>query len=171
MRGVCVRFRGPAPDNSIAMGRRENVIGGAAVLMAGALAKRARGGKTSARQDPYAWRVVTVLAEPDEIAPAGQWPQPLSALGDAVEIATQPAPGGRGTELKARLRDGAKLPKGVAGGDGDPRQAIRSALRQAKQLVETGEILQADEPGTTRKTTLNAPLREAISVSGGEGRL
>jgi hypothetical protein len=155
------------------MGRRENVIGGAAVVLAGALARktRSRGSKESAREDPYAWRVVTVLAEPQAIAPGGEWPEPLTALGDAIEIATQPAPGDRGTELKARLRDGATLPRSAMDGEDDPRRVIRSALREAKMLVETGEILSADSPGTTRKTPLNAPLREAISVSGGEGRL
>jgi len=50
-------------------------------------------------------------------------------------------------------------------------QKLRSALRRSKQLLETGEVLRADEPGTTRETATNAPLRAAIKNSGGEGRL
>ncbi|KAB1908762.1 hypothetical protein F8274_22845, partial [Micromonospora sp. AMSO31t] len=55
--------------------------------------------------------------------------------------------GGRGTELAARLPAGGQsmLP-GLAAhlvGD-DPGRFLRQALRETKQLVETGEVLRAD---------------------------
>ena len=154
------------------MGKRENVIGGAVAVVAGAVAKRSRSKDASSpRQSPYTWRAVTVYAGADELQPGGRWPEPLAKLVDALEIKTSPAPGDRGTELYARLRQGASLPAEVLAEDDDPVRAIRSALRQAKQVIETGEVLQADRPGTTHPTATNAPLREAISVSGGEGRL
>src|SRR5918997_1175237 len=75
--------------------------------------------------------------------------------GDAVEGRVRPAPGGRGTELAARLRQGA--PSGPAGAlarvsGSDPRQELRAALRQSRQLLETGEVLSPDSPPTTRRT-------------------
>ncbi|HEV3465192.1 MAG TPA: hypothetical protein VG846_14580, partial [Actinomycetota bacterium] len=81
---------------------------------------------------------------------------------------------GRGTELAARLRQ--RAPSGLGGvaaraAGNDPRQDLRSALRQARQLLETGEILQADRPTTTRRTLRNLPLELATRRAGGEGRL
>ena len=87
----------------------------------------------------------------------------------------RPAPGGRGTELAARLRSGT-APSGLGGiaaraAGNDPRQQVRSALRQSKQLLETGEVLSPDEPSTTRRTLRSLPLELATRRAGGEGRL
>jgi hypothetical protein len=53
----------------------------------------------------------------------------------------------------------------------DPRQAVRTALRQAKQLAETGEVLEPDTPPTSRRTLRNLPLELATRRARGEGRL
>ncbi len=121
----------------------------------------------------HRWHVVTVLATPEQIAPAGELPAPLAELGDDLEVEMRPAPGDRGTELAARYRGGETVglgdPLARLRGD-DPRQALRSALRRAKQLVETGEILESDQPGTSHPSLLGAPLRAATRLAGGEGR-
>jgi len=122
-------------------------------------------------EDPARWRIVTIDLAPQEVLPDGKAPAPLADWQDAIELRTVPAPGGRGTELGARLRDPYtdRAPDGL---DGEtPVQKLRSALRRAKQLLETGEVLRADEPSTTEQTVTNAPLRSVIKDSGGEGRL
>ncbi|HST70889.1 MULTISPECIES: hypothetical protein [Kocuria] len=109
----------------------------AAVLARKALAV-ARTGRTTG-DDEERWQVVTVNRPPEEVAPGGRCPQPLAELGGSVEIRTAPAPGGRGTELAVRaLQTGAvrKRPR--------PEQ-IRRAVRDAKELLEVGEILR-NEP-------------------------
>ncbi|WP_080671534.1 hypothetical protein [Salinispora cortesiana] len=91
------------------------------------------------------WEVVTVNRPPNEVLPGGRWPEPLRQLGRAIQVDSWPAPAGRGTELAARLRPGATLPGLAAHLAGDhPDRVIRAALRQAKQLTETGEVLRAD---------------------------
>ncbi|WP_320066902.1 hypothetical protein [Micromonospora sp. RTGN7] len=98
-----------------------------------------------ARARPGRWQVVTVDRPPDRVLPDGPRPEPLHRLGDGVEVAVRPAPGGRGTELAARPACGRPL-TGMAAhlvGD-DPGLLIRETLRQVKQLAETGELLRAD---------------------------
>jgi len=68
------------------------------------------------------------------------------------------------------------VPSGLGGvaaraAGNDPRQDLRAALRQSKQLLETGEVLRPDEPPTTRRTLWNLPLELATRRAGGEGRL
>jgi hypothetical protein len=145
----------------------------AAVAAAGAVAirqstSRSRNGTESR------WHAVTVNRPPEVVAPEGRPPEPLARLGDRVEVRTRPAPGDRGTELLVRLR-GAE-PSGLRGAAAriagqDPRQELRSALRQAKQLLETGEILQADTPPSTRRTLPGLPVDLTTRRAGGEGRL
>jgi hypothetical protein len=112
-----------------------------------------RSGKRSERR-----HVVTVYKSPQEVSPDGVAPGPLEQLAD-VEVRMQPAPGGRGTEISVQ-----------AGKDAD-HAAIRRALREAKQLLETGEVLLPDGPPTTRPTVLNAPLRATTASAREEGRL
>jgi hypothetical protein len=138
----------------------------------------ARGISAQHSEDPSRWLVVTVN-RPEDDAKFTELPAPLRAWGDAIEVRRTPAPGGRGTELAVRLRNprAEKLPGTLPDNlaqqlDGTtPVQKLRSALRRAKQLIETGEVLRATEPGTSEPTTLNAPLRAATSTSGAEGRL
>jgi hypothetical protein len=119
---------------------------------------------------------VTVCKQAGEVAPGGVLPRPLAELGDAVEVRITPAAGAKGTELAARLRD--PEPSGLGGAAArvagrDPRQAIRSALRESKQLLEVGEILRVDpQPAGRRTPTPAGKLLEAITRrAAGEGVL
>jgi hypothetical protein len=146
---------------------------GAGVIVVGRMASRQAGNRANG-QAPDRWHSLTVNRPPEEVAPEGRLPEPLAGLGDAVEVRLRPAPGGRGTELAARLRDGAPAGAGAAvarAAGSDPRQQVRSALRQSKQLLETGEVLRSDEPPTTRRTLRSLPLELATRRAGGEGRL
>ena len=162
-------------------GGRAMVVAG---VGAGVLAVRRmtrQSGNGSGARAPDRWHSVTVnrplrrpQSPPEEVAPEGRLPEPLAELGDAVEVRLRQAPGDRGTEVAARLRDGAPAGPGgvVARAAGtDPRQDLRSALRRAKQLLETGEVLSPDQPPTTRRTLRNLPLELAGRRAGGEGRL
>jgi hypothetical protein len=53
----------------------------------------------------------------------------------------------------------------------DPRQVLRAALRNAKQLVETGEVLRSDQPPTTKQTVTGKPLELVTRHARGESRL
>ena len=138
-------------------GARAALVAGAGAggLLAGrALVQGRRGSDGVDRR----WRVVTVYLAPDEVAPGGVLPGPLAELGDLVEVEVRPAPGGKGTELAARLREPASS-GGLAGaaarlsGD-DPRQDVRQALRRSKQLLEAGELLQVHpQPAGHRPST------------------
>jgi hypothetical protein len=118
--------------------------------------------------DPTDWRLVTVNRPPGELT--APWPAPLTGWEPPLRIETRPAPGDRGTELAARLTDASTTPP--PGLDGDtPVQMLRSALRRAKQLLETGEILRSDRAfGTSSPTPLNKPLRAVTERAGGVGR-
>ncbi|MDZ5661766.1 hypothetical protein SFC79_08330 [Nocardioides sp. S-58] len=122
------------------------------------------------------WRSVTINRRQDEVMPSGKLPGPLAALGDSVEVEVRPAPGGKGTELAARLRTaGPTGPRSVPASseDEDPRERVRSALREAKQLIEVGEVLRVDPaPHGHRPPTPGGKLVEsATRHAGGEGVL
>jgi hypothetical protein len=123
------------------------------------------GPRATARHDPGRWRAVTVNRPIGELD-AGL-PRPLAELGEAVEVRLQPAPGGKGTEIHARLTEHA--PARI--NDQEPIQALRSALREAKQVAEVGYVLEPDRNRTTKPTPLGEPLRQATRHAGGEGRL
>ncbi|SDF90866.1 hypothetical protein [Pseudonocardia oroxyli] len=89
------------------------------------------------------WLVVTVVGEPSQID-TDRLPVPLAEFGDQLEVLVRAAPGDKGTELAARLRDrpsGSTLAR-LTGSD--PQADLRSALRRAKQLIEVGEVLAVD---------------------------
>jgi hypothetical protein len=76
--------------------------------------------------------------------------------------------------VAARLRG--DVPSGLAAAaarvvGSDPRQDLRAALRQSRQLLETGEVLSPDKQPTTRRTLRGLPLDLATRRAGGEGRL
>jgi hypothetical protein len=162
----------------------------AAVLGAGALVvRRVRGsrqdypgapGSRSAHGSPNGgpdggpdgtrWQGVTVVGGPDDVAPGGRLPEPLAALGDRVETRVRPAPGGKGTEIAARLRT--PVPTGISGAlaraaNKDPRQDVRSALRRSKQLVEVGEVLAVDPAPHGRRGAVGTALIGAASKRAG----
>jgi hypothetical protein len=130
------------------------VAGGAAGMAAVAAARRAR--QTPSTGDR--WHSITINRQPEEV---GSLPQPLDDLGQAVQVRIRPAPGGRGTEVAARC----------VAADRDGVRALRQALREARQLAETGEVLHPDSPPTTRRTPLGAPLAYATRHGREEGRL
>jgi hypothetical protein len=134
-------------------------LGSVAARAAGAVVRGVRSAvdqsgarDTGAGQPASGWLVVTVFREPSEIDLAAL-PAPLAELGDRVEVRVQPAPGGKGAELAARLRDrpssGSALDR-LRGAD--PQAEVRSALRQAKQLVEVGEVLAVDPTPHGKRT-------------------
>ena len=108
------------------------------------------------------WLVVTVFREPSDVDPA-HLPQPLAAFGDRIEVRVSPAPGGKGTELAVRLRDRPSSGGALSRlGGSDPQADLRSALRQAKQLIEVGEVLKVDPaPHGRRTATPGGVLLEA----------
>ncbi len=128
---------------------------GVAAGVAG-LRRRRRGGGAHGDR----WHSVTINRVPEEV---GRLPEPLDGLGHAVEVRIRPAPGGRGTELAARL-------PGTFSGRAPVRE-LRRALREAKQLLEVGEVLLPDTPPTTRRTPWNRPLEYATRHGREEGRL
>jgi hypothetical protein len=113
------------------------------------------------------WRAVTVNKPAAQAAPDGKLPEPLAALGDRVEVRITTAPGGKGTEIAVRLR--AQEPSGVAAMPGrlagsDPRQDVRSALRESKALIETGGVLRMDpRPAGRRTATPGGKLLDLVT--------
>jgi len=129
---------------------------------------RARAPASDASAEPRnRWRVVTVNKPAAEVAPGGKLPEPLAALGDSVEVRITPAPDGKGTEIAVRLRapepsGAAAVPARLAGHD--PRQAVRSALRESKALIEVGEILRLDpRPAGRRPPTPGGKLLDTVT--------
>lgn len=127
------------------------------------------------------WLVVTIACPPERLTRPAGLPEPIERLQREaeVEVRVQPAPGDRGTELGVRLSrpraDGAPtgIPSGIAArlSGNDPRQRLRTALRDAKSLIETGEVLRPDTPPTTRPTITGKVMELATKRAGGEGRL
>jgi hypothetical protein len=147
------------------------VVGAAIVAGVGAgLARRLRARARARHSGTDRWMVVTVNCPPERLV---EVPEPLARLSKVVDTRVGPAPGGKGSELAARLRVDGSLSSGMLArlaGD-DPRQTVRSALRDAKSLVETGEILRPDTPPTTRRTAKGGLMEIASRRAGGEGRL
>lgn len=117
------------------------------------------------------WWTVTINRPSEEVVPEGRWPDSIAQLGDTVEAVIRPAPGGKGTELAARLREpGAPgVAESSPSRDETPHQAVRSALRQAKQLIEVGEVLRVDPaPHGKRRRTPGGLLLEAATKRAGK---
>jgi len=150
--------------------------GGAAVVLVRQLRQRATAGAGPAAEPRSRWRAVTINRSPEEVMPDNRVPGPLAELGDLVEVEVRAAPGGKGSELRARLRSSEPAGAGSAAarlsGD-DPRQQVRSALREAKQLIEVGEVLRVDPTPHGRRSSnpLGAVVNLATERSAGEGVL
>ena len=141
---------------------------GAAVAVA-VLLPRARGSGTRAHR----WLAVTVGAPPEAVKADARVRETLEGVGEGILIRVDAAPGGRGTELAARLRDGRRGGTGLVAriAGRDPRQELRRALRDAKSLVETGEVLEL-EPADPHMRGPGGVLVEAAGRRAqGEGRL
>jgi hypothetical protein len=120
------------------------------------------------------WLTVTVNRPPQEVFPGAELPPPLDAFAERIDVEARPAPGDRGTELAVRPRRrtsalAASLPGRLAGQD--PRQELRVALREAKSLLETGEVMRPDAPSTTHDRPGGKVIGLASRRSGGEGVL
>jgi len=132
----------------------KRVAGGLGLLMAGMGVVRWMGSRSTMSRDhapKNRWIMVTVNCSPQRLASRADLPEPLTRLGDAVDIKICPAPGDRGTELGARLRD---LPRTRVHGmvdrrlEEDPRLMVERALREAKAMIEAGEVIRPDWPAT-----------------------
>ena len=88
-----------------------------------------------------ALETVTVLGTPDEVRAA--WDQRARPPGNAVDF--HAAPGGRGTEVRVLV-------------EGVDRDALRSALREFKSLVECSTVVTAGPQPSGR-----GPVREAVT--------
>ncbi|MFC7920902.1 hypothetical protein [Streptomyces cinereoruber] len=125
--------------------------------------------------DGNRWLVVTVNRAVADVYEGGPPPRPLDRFGDDLEVRVRPAPGDRGTELSVRLRRPppsgvTSLPARLAGRD--PRQEVRTALREAKALLEAGEVMLPDHPPTATGSTPAGKLVGLLGRrSGGEGVL
>jgi hypothetical protein len=124
------------------------------------------------------WLAVTINCPPERLTEPGTdgLPEPIARLGSDAQIRIRPAPGGRGTELALRLPEPQSQSQSRTGivdrlAGNDPRQRLRSALRDAKSLIETGEVIQPDAPPTTRRTVTGKVVELATRRAGGEGRL
>jgi hypothetical protein len=158
-------------------GRTVLLAAAGAVATGGVLAARrgrgsgahaALGGATKDR-----WHTLTVNRPVAEVSPDGRPPEPIASV-PGVEVRITEAPGGRGTEIAARLvawepSAAEKLRDRVTGDD--PRWAVRKALRETRSLLETGEVLLPDSPPTTKPTVLNRPLEKATAHGREEGLL
>jgi hypothetical protein len=126
------------------------------LLIAALRRSRVRPGSSASRSTPGdPWRAVTVNQPAGQLKPDGELPAPLAALGDRVEVRITPAPDGKGTEIAARTRGEA---------DSEIRPAIRLALREAKSLIETGEVLRVSpQPAGRRTPTPAGKLLDVIT--------
>ncbi|MEV5318167.1 hypothetical protein AB0K92_11000 [Streptomyces sp. NPDC052687] len=152
----------------------KSLTAAAAGLAAGTavLLRRAKA-RTTAKSAGDRWLTVTVNREPGEVQP-DKLPSPLREYGDRIETRVRPAPGDRGTELAVRLREAEpdaaySVPARLAGAD--PRQDLRQALREAKSLLEAGEVLRPDAPPTTHDTPGGKLVGLLSRRAGGEGVL
>jgi hypothetical protein len=148
-----------------------------AVRAGGALARQVRSAidpsaarPAGAGQPASWWLSVTVFCEPSDID-AAHPPSPLAELGDRIEVRVRPAADSKGTELAARLRDRPSSGTALSRLSGsDPQAELRSALRQAKQLIEVGEILTVDPaPHGKRTHTPGGALLESWTKAAPEG--
>ncbi len=156
-----------------ALARTAGVVAGAVagVTVARVLRAPFRGGRPREAGPRDGWQVVTIDRPPERVLPGGRWPEPLRRLDGAVEVAQGPAPGGRGTELAARPVRGVPV-TGMAAHlvGGDPAPLVREALRQAKQLAETGELLRADRsPVEGPRPAQSAPAGPGTGWPGAAG--
>ncbi|MEZ3183114.1 hypothetical protein KYY02_31980 [Streptomyces pimonensis] len=145
------------------------------VAAAGVAAAR-RAGATRHSDDRAGdrWLTVTVNRPTADVRQDGKLPDALQRLAEEIDVRVRPAPGDRGTELAARFKEpvsavSTSVPGRLAGRD--PRQELRRALRDAKALLEAGEVLRPDAPPTTRPTPGGKLIELLGRRSGGEGVL
>lgn len=148
------------------------VMIGAAVLLGGttiAVQQIIKQARKRLSQAYSRWHPITVNRDPANITLRSEELKPLMDLGEAIEIKIAPAPGGKGTEIAARLSDSDtpdKMSKKMK-----MLSKLRGALRKTQWLVETGEILSPDKPSSIRRSLTSLPLGFAIRRARTGGRL
>jgi hypothetical protein len=116
-----------------------------------------------AGQAASGWKVVTIERPEAEVLVDGALPAPLDELADVIEVRAEAAPGGRGTELAVRIRPDAADQRSADGERPDPGR-LRAALREAKQLLEAGEVATNEpQPEGHRPSTPAGLLVDALS--------
>jgi hypothetical protein len=114
------------------------------------------------------WRSVTINRAPEDSSPPGAVPDPLSRWGADLEIRVRRAPGDKGTELSARFRGDSNAGRPKSEREERDRR-LRRSLREAKQLIEVGEILRVDPtPHGRRKATPMGALVDFATDRGNE---
>ncbi len=106
---------------------------------------RARNGSTR-RRGPMVFRAAaTIRRDEAEIRSRLQEADPPLS-GDDVVVTFAPAPGARGTEVRAVLeKGGGPVGKVVGAVTGtDPERQLSDAMRRFKQLLETGEVVRSE---------------------------
>ncbi|PWB97508.1 hypothetical protein DF220_06435 [Salinibacterium hongtaonis] len=136
------------------------MIGAAAAAGATLAARSARTAAAHQEEDDTRWRTVSIYRSREEILPGGGLPVPLAELGAAIEVRAVEAPGGRGTELSARWAPGSDRTQHRS----DRVGALRRALRNAKQLIEAGEIATTEgQPEGSRSATPTGFITDLVS--------
>jgi uncharacterized membrane protein len=110
------------------------------------------------------WDADVVEDQPDRLI---RWRSTGDAdIQNAGEVQFQPAPGGRGTEVRVHLsyaQPGGRLGKAVATLFGEaPDQQVRDDLARFKQLLETGQIVRSE--GTPEGPLASRLLRQRPAV-------
>ena len=156
-------------------GRLAGAAGVAAVATAAAAVvgrrhlRRPDEGAGSPQESRSRWQAVTILAQPQDVLGADDAPSSFDDLRDTVEVEARPAPGDKGTELRARLRERASTNDAAD----EAAKSIRVALRRAKQVIEAGEVLRVDPTphGERTATPTGAIVDEATDRADEEGLL
>lgn len=156
------------------MKKLRRTVWASAAVAAGAVAVRQAKEARQYPSDGERWLTVTINRSPADVGSDKELPPPLDRHQDRLDVRIRPAPGDRGTELSVRLKEApgavaTSAPARLAGAD--PRQEIRQALREAKALLETGEVMLPDSPPTTRDTPGGRIIGLVTRRSGGEGVL
>jgi len=127
------------------------------------------GGHTRRRRGPMVFKAAATIRR-DESEIRSRLPEadpPLST--DEVTVTFAPAPGARGTEVRAVLEKGSGGPIGKVAGavtGTDPGRQLSDAMRRFKQLLETGEVVRSEgsPEGTSAPRTRKQRTAEPVGT-------
>ncbi len=129
--------------------RVRTLLSVAGLMAAASLVFRLRLGRSPVRPDSDGWYTV-IVDLPGNRVRTDALPAPLEDLGDLIEVQTADAPGGRGTAISVHIRrpespEGTEFITSRISSD-DPRQAVPRALREAKHIIEVGDVSGREPP-------------------------